>query len=370
MEDYTITIKKLVYGGQGIGFLDDKTVFVPQVLPGELVIINITGNRKKTLFAQLKKVLISSPHRRIPSCSLTDRCGGCNWQHIDYQEQLNQKTTLAQEVFNRIGKIQLTDSDIISGDEFQYRNRMRFHRNNAHEIGLNMRESNTIVPIKNCPIAHETINEFLSNPPHGYLDQFTVFADTNWLANEEYDGDKELSVTVLGKPIFFTIKQFFQSNILMLEKMIPDITEGLSGNTLIDLYCGVGTFAAFLQDTFTKIILVEENIAALNYAAKNIPNKNSELYGISVENWIKIKKKQKTIDAVILNPPRTGLSSTVRQYLLTIRPTKIVYVSCNPVTQARDIRELISGGYTLEKITLFDFYPQTAHIESVAKLVL
>jgi 23S rRNA (uracil1939-C5)-methyltransferase len=179
-----------------------------------------------------------------------------------------------------------------------------------------------------------------------------------------------IAATVLGKTIRFDLRCFFQSNLAMVEKLIPYALDGLSGEEALDLYCGVGLFGAFLKDRFARVLAVEENPISLEYALGNIGDTHRFLRG-RVEDLIREERGPLASgrpDAVVVDPPRDGLDAAVRDYLIAKRPPKLVYVSCNPVTLARDLKILLAAGFVLDDLRLFDFYPQTAHVEAVAKL--
>ena len=179
-----------------------------------------------------------------------------------------------------------------------------------------------------------------------------------------------ITASILGKPIRFDLRCFFQSNLEMTEKLIPYALDGLSGREALDLYCGVGLFGAFLKDRFERVLAVEENPISLEYALGNIGDTGEFLRG-RVEQLLKEERGPLASgrpDAVVVDPPRDGLDPAVKEYLIAKKPPRLVYVSCNPVTLARDLKTLVANGFKLDDLRLFDFYPQTAKVESVAKL--
>ncbi len=174
----------------------------------------------------------------------------------------------------------------------------------------------------------------------------------------------------------------------MLPALVSWALEGLGGDTAADLYCGVGLFGAFLTESFSRIICVESSAMSLSYARRNLAGASHEFYPMSVEDWIASPaapsgirpaaqprraregalRGARRLDAVVVDPPRPGLGPEVRAWLRDAAPRRLVYVSCNPVTLARDLGELVAGGFVLDDLRLFDFYPQTSHVEAVAKL--
>ncbi|MDQ3000404.1 MAG: class I SAM-dependent RNA methyltransferase [Fibrobacterota bacterium] len=180
----------------------------------------------------------------------------------------------------------------------------------------------------------------------------------------------EIAVDILGKTIRFDLRCFFQSNLEMIEKLIPFALEGLEGEEALDLYCGVGLFGAFLKDRFKRVLAVESNSVSLEYALRNIGDTHHFLRG-RLEDLLLEERGHLAgcrPDAIVVDPPRDGLEKTVREFLIAKKPARIVYVSCNPVTLARDLKTLLAAGFILDDLRLFDLYPQTAHVEAVAKL--
>jgi 23S rRNA (uracil1939-C5)-methyltransferase len=365
---YEIAIEKLVPGGNGMGRINNKVIFVPGVIPGETVKAEIIEDKKGLFFGKVIRIICPSPSRRTPPCPLADTCGGCNWQHMTYEEQSRQKVLIARDCFRRTAGTQPPEIEIIQGPGLGYRNRVQFHRDEKGNIGYMARDSNNVVPVNRCPVVIERINEFLSRPPEGNRPRFTVFAGNGWIASEEDEDKRDLSVTLSGREISFNVMSFFQSNLVMLEKLVQYIAGGLEGNVLLDLYSGVGVFGASLGVHFKKIIAVDENPISVNYAAVNITGENNEFYGMSVEDWIGSLRKPVQAETVIVDPPRTGLGRKVRVFLNEIRPHNIMYVSCDIATFARDIKDFLEGGYRIRDVVIFDFYPQTSHIESLALL--
>jgi 23S rRNA (uracil1939-C5)-methyltransferase len=179
----------------------------------------------------------------------------------------------------------------------------------------------------------------------------------------------------LDKELLMDAGVFFQSNGTALEALIPELREAAAGADpslpMADIYCGVGTFAAFLGDRFSRIDLVEENQQAVNLARKNIPPGNSRFFPKKVDRWVTGRggRGEAPYGFITVDPPRQGLSGPLRQWLVREGPPVLAYVSCDPPTLARDSGELCRGGYGLKKLSFHDFYPQTAHIEALAVFV-
>jgi 23S rRNA (uracil1939-C5)-methyltransferase len=203
--------------------------------------------------------------------------------------------------------------------------------------------------------------------PEG-LDRFTVFSNGEYVATEGIDDDRDLVARVCGREIVLSVGCFFQSNLAVLDKLVPWALEGLAGATAADLYCGVGLFGSFLSERFSRIICVESSAMSLSYAKRNVAGPAHEFFPLSVEQWITSGAARGPFDAAVVDPPRTGLGTEMRAWLCGAAIERLVYVSCNPVTLARDLGDLCGSAFALDDLRLFDFYPQTSHIEAVAKL--
>jgi 23S rRNA (uracil1939-C5)-methyltransferase len=258
---------------------------------------------------------------------------------------------------------------------------MQFHRvmkpkSGQSRVGLKERASEAVIPIETCPIADPGIQETLRQKtliPPPSLDRFTVYSREETLLQE--GKQQRGTVRLLGAPLIMDAGVFFQSNGQVLERLLKAVRsvaeKADKSLPVADLYCGVGTFAYFLQDLFPALDLMEENTKALNLAKQNITSASARFFPTSDEHWAKqaVKKpKEHHYGFMVLDPPRQGLSPALRDFLAHAGPPLIAYVSCDPVTQARDCKDLVKAGYHLETLDLYDFYPQTAHMESLAVL--
>ncbi len=365
-----LSITRLVAGGDGLGFLNGKAVFVPGVLPGERVRIRVVHSRRDYDRAVLVEILEPSVHRVEPGCRYAGVCGGCDWLHIDYAEQLRLKVSIAVEALRRTGRIGREDLPIEPSAPWQARNRAQVHCGPRGGIGYMGARSIRVVPVDECPIVSPAMGRLFrgETPPPDGLERFTVFADGETLAVEGRDDSRDLAVKVNGREIFFSVGCFFQSNVGVLQKLVPWALAGLQGETAADLYCGVGLFGAFVAEKFSRTFLVESRAMSISYARRNVTGGSPEFYPMTVEQWITSGAARAPLDAVIVDPPRAGLSAEVRTWLTESTPRRLIYVSCNPVTLARDLAVLIAEGYVLDDVRLFDFYPQTSHVEAVARV--
>lgn len=376
-EETELTIERLVAGGEGLGHMPEnsrtgpgKVVFVPGVLPGERVRVRLTGAGRDFSRARLTRVLEPSPDRVEPVCALAGTCGGCDWMHIDHGAQGELKKSIVAEALRRIGRLDAAriPMDFVKGPPLGYRNRVQIHRDAEGRFGFLGRDSHRFTAVPSCPVCVPALNRLFQAPFAGEGDRFTAFSDGDWTADGERDADRDLAVTLRGRGIRFSVGCFFQSNLAMLDGFLGDATEDLSGGAACDLFCGVGLFGAFLRDRFRTVVCVESQQTALDYARRNVAGSAHEFYPLDAETWARGPACRLKADAVVADPPRTGLPAAVREAIARMAPRDLVYVSCDPVTLSRDLGHLASLGFRLERIRLFDFYPQTAHIETVARL--
>ena len=387
-----LTVEKLVPGGEGLARHEGKVVFIPGTLPGERIRARLTESKKDYARAEVLEVLEPSPERIVPPCPVAGRCGGCDWQHIGYAAQLLQKTAMAADALRRIGGMEWPGLGIEPGEPWRYRNRAQLHRAPGGGMGFLARGSHDVVPVTTCPVADPSLDALLApeaapaagsarfmawgHAGRGGTGGARALAAMGNAAGREHENDAaaeggEISVDILGKTIRFDLRCFFQSNAGMVEKLIPYALEGLSGTTAMDLYCGVGLFGAFLADHFRSVIAVEENASSLAYARKNIPGAEHVFLQGRLEDLVlqgSLGGPDAAPEAVIVDPPRPGLDQAVRDWLIERMPPRLVYVSCNPATMARDLKSLTASGFVVKDMRLFDFYPQTAHVEAVARL--
>lgn len=368
MKIKNIKIDKIIAGGDGLGFLDGKAHFVPQSLPGEIIQIEIVEEKKGFNRCKIQEVLEPSKHRSIPFCPIYDKCGGCNMQYTTYANQLTLKKSMVRDIFLRNGKIELPDFDFFDSPSTGYRNRVQFHIS-GDKIGFKKKQSNEVIHIGTCPLLVDSLNNYLKEDNKVPFDRVTVFSDgiTNYIGGI----DDTCSISLMNKTITFNPGAFFQSNLSILPSLIKHLNSFVCGTSVMDLYCGVGLFSTFLPENITDIVAVEMDTRVKPFIKKNLGERNYLFYGMSLEDYISrgLHKKNK-IDTIIVDPPRKGLSQSVREFLIASTAKRIIYVSCDPTTMARDISELNISGYSLIHFSCFDFYPNTNHVEAFGVLDL
>jgi 23S rRNA (uracil1939-C5)-methyltransferase len=367
-----VTVERLVAGGEGLARREGKALFVGGVLPGERAAVRLVESRKDFDRAALVEVRDPSPDRVSPACPLAGRCGGCDWLHVSHAAQLALKRAIVRETLHRTGRIERGEPLLEPGPALAYRNRVQLHRHPAGALGYREAAGRRVVEARTCPVAVPSIDALLADPPPEAsiaLDRFTVFGDASWAACEGRDDDRELQVDVAGRAMRFSVGCFFQSNLAVLHDLARHVASAAgAGDAAADLYAGVGLFSALVCSRFARLVAVESSARSLSFAGRNVAPAALEAFPMTVEQWIAAGAAGGPFDAVIADPPRAGLGREARTWLASARPRIVVYVSCNPVTLARDLGDLARAGFEIDDLSLFDFYPQTSHVESVAVL--
>ncbi|MDR0558385.1 MAG: methyltransferase [Treponema sp.] len=382
-EVFTSQIERIASNGAGILSHNGQKFFVDKTAPLDRVTVRVQEMHKGWGTAELLCIEEQSPFRTPCVCPLAGQCGGCSLQHLAYETQVEEKAAILKDAFVRIGGFKAPPAvQIRRSKGFGYRNRVQFHRFRSSLPGFKMKQSDEIVQVAACPVADEGVNKALAEKrvtPPVEKDRWTVYSykDTFLMEGKNERG----SVVLLDKRLLLDAGVFFQSNASALETLIKDVVSvaeeagaaPLAAPLAADIYCGVGTFAAFLQDLrcFKSLDLVEENKAALSLARGNISaaaGRGGTCYAVSADGWARGNKNR--YGFIIADPPREGLSPGVRAWLCAQGAAPyapvFAYVSCNPSTLARDSEALVKSGYALSSLAFYDFYPQTPHIESLA----
>ncbi len=382
-------VEKLVNGGEALVRLNDGVAFLHGALPGELVRVRIGGRRKGRLVASLAEVLEASSHRRGPTCSLFGTCGGCDWQHLSYEAQIEWKRRIVAENLRRIGGLSIDPFaiEVVYGDEYGYRNRVQVHRDERGVLGFRRRGSRSLVPVPECPVATPPINRLLRKwadgaddptPPRG--ERTTIVDGASGLALD--DRDRTASVVVDTVAIRFDPGGFAQANHALLPELARTLRRERRGRTLVDLYAGAGLLAALsVDDETTEVVCVEPDARNAAFIHDNLAGNGRltvRVINATAESALGDARLMTTLaegGTILLDPPRRGLGPAVRAWLggvlvdalgVTGAP-RVVYVSCDAAALARDLGEL-APSFRLAALSIFDFYPQTAHIECVAVL--
>jgi 23S rRNA (uracil1939-C5)-methyltransferase len=416
---HTVTLGTLARDGSAlaeitepneIGELHTRTLHVPAGLPGECVTIAVESpapppkRRKRYWKARPPRVWITDVHHASPLrvqavCPVFGQCGGCQLQHMRYEAQLEWKRSIVQELLRDIGDFEDPPvlETITCDNSWHYRNHMRFSVNREGQPGLTARGTHRVLPLEVCPIAHEQINQalhVLSTVPNQrpqvlmrcgvatgqiLIQPFPAESIISQLAEEALDVHSETIEERLGGELFrIRPSSFFQTNTAQAEKMVAMVLEGLRvfgqhsqerQRTIIDAYCGVGTFALILARHVDKVIAIEESASAMKDAQWNLREvSNVEMLKGKVEDLLPTLKEH--IDGLVIDPPRAGCQQIVLDALVQHPVDRIVYVSCEPSTLSRDLNILchVHSSYRLLSVQPLDMFPQTAHIECVAIL--
>lgn len=362
-----VHIEKLVYGGDGFGRVDGQAVFVPGTAPGDIVRARVVERKKGFIRAEPVELLEAGPGRREPPCPLFGACGGCQLQHVDYATQVAAKGEFVRETLTRIGRLEMPGPVLVHAapdHELGYRTRATAHVARARQgrlFGFYESRSHRIVDVPSCPL-------------------FVPELDAEWQRAREPGGmprgvtEVEIAAgdetTVGGVRYRFGAGTFFQVNRFMLDALVEGaIGREPGGRLALDLYAGVGLFAIPLARRFERVVAVEGNQRAADYARRNARENgapNVEVVVEPVERWL--AGAAEGADLAVLDPPRTGLGRDGAAALARLAPSRIVYVSCDPATLARDARVIVDAGYTIESVEAYDLFPQTYHVEAIAKL--
>ncbi len=382
-ERVVIKIDSVAFGGEGVGRIDNYVAFVPFSAPGDELEIEITQVKKKFVRGKILKIIQPSPWRVIPPCRYYEKCGGCCYQHLDYQHQLAIKTKQVQDAFRKIGKIAEppVSGIIASPSEYHYRGKAQFHAEttaNGLKIGFLDVSGGRLINIDHCEIMEDTINEKIrllreSKRVKQNDNDLTVWSEC--LAGDTHDKDSVVRV-IKGKSFLVPRDGFFQANLYLTDKLVDEVCRLASSdkvNTLIDAYCGSGLFSVFLSPYAKNVIGIEINEKSVMYAGINAENagvKNAGFIHDDMETVLQtgFLPVGDRADIIVLDPPRTGCDKTVLKAIVDLQPSKIIYISCNPATQARDVQYLSECGYHLISLQPVDMFPQTEHIEVVGFL--
>jgi len=401
-----ITFTTLTYGGDAMGRLEDsRAVFVPFGLPGERVRVRLREEKRGFARGELVEILEASPNRIIPRCKHFGICGGCHYQNLPYEEQLKAKTEILRDQLTRIGKIENppVQNMVASPSPWNYRNHVQFHLTEEGKLGyvspLPLGEGGGVRAITECHLPEASINSLwpqLDFEPGTDIERVALRAgnDDDLLILESdspqspeleieagisvahvFDentvviaGNDHIVISVLGRDFRVSAASFFQVNTAMAEKMVNHLLTNLpitQSSVLLDVYCGIGLFSAFLAPKCERVIGIESSPPACEDFSVNLDEfENVELYEGLAEDVIPHLEAKP--DIVLVDPPRVGLEKRVVDGILRMKPRVIAYVSCDPSTLARDARRLINGGYRLKDVTPFDIFPQTYHIESIS----
>jgi 23S rRNA (uracil1939-C5)-methyltransferase len=403
-----LPLTAMAHGGMALGRHKGQVVFVPYAIPGEAVRVEIVETAAHWAKARLIKVLEPSPHRVEPPCPHfgPDRCGGCQFQHIAYEAQVEFKRQVVIDQLARVGGLREANVlDIIAAAEpWSYRNQAQFNVTPEGRLGFLTADSHRVVPVKECLILDSLLDDLWAaldmEWPQLYRlslrcgsatgDLMAVFELDHY---EDFDievdfpvscvllladgevvvlvGDSYLTEHVAGRDYRISAGSFFQVNTAGAEVLVALAREYLApagDETLVDLYCGGGLLGLAVADCVKRVVGVEADPSAaidFRYNARGLHH--VELLEGQVETVL--SHLEGGVDLLVLDPPRSGAGRRVVSEVVRLSPRRVVYVSCDPATLARDARHLIESGYRLQAVQLVDLFPQTYHIEAVALFI-
>jgi 23S rRNA (uracil1939-C5)-methyltransferase len=415
---FEFTAEKLVYGGDALGHYQGRTILVPRALPGERLEVEEVRTAKGVTRARPLRVISAAPERVSPPCPYFGQCGGCHYQHLNYENQAVWKREIVRETLRRIGKIVWENEiPIHAGEPWNYRNQVQFKVSSSGgrtELGFFEAESHQLVPVEECKILSPRLNAVLATlRDEAWSESLADCSEIEMLADER---DENVMLTLRGKfteprgdalarrcleeaPGIRTVAvernsrfrvygepaldyragefeyqispgSFFQASRPLLSEMVAAVTGGQSGALALDLYAGVGLFTLPLAKAFNQVVGAEGNRGAardLEANARRHELRNVRAVGESAYDFLR-RFAQTGPNLVVLDPPRAGVGAPTLELLAKLRPARLHYASCHPPTLARDIAFLSARGYLLNMIEMFDFFPHTSHIECLARL--
>ena len=428
MKPFQVMVERIIPGGKGIAFVEKKAVFLPLVVPGDCVRVKQVADRGSYLEVLNSELVEASPDRQQPPCSYFGRCGGCDFQQMNIRSQLNNKAGILTDALLRVGRIGSTESRIIqhaSPDSF-YRNRVQLKvltRNGTVSFGFYESASHRVVEVDRCQITQDALWAIL--PDLKTFLELSPMTVAHLIEVEIFQGDEEDSLIDLkvepnvdnlsafkrdllaggfdwgsrrvslyisrsqkrtlrvlgpgyvqktvGKCTYRVSRgSFFQVNDLMLESLSQRATHGLEGFRALDLFCGVGLFTLPLSMKFDLVWAVDQNASAvldLKWNARTNGRRNCRIFHREVDSFLRDRYRDlEEVDLVLLDPPRSGIPKITVGRVADLKASKIVYVSCDPATLARDVAIFLGRGYALESLEIVDLFPQSHHVETVARL--
>jgi 23S rRNA (uracil1939-C5)-methyltransferase len=346
----TVAITDIAFGGSGVGRADGCVIFVPFTAPGDLVEAKILTRKKNFAEAVLVRLLTPGPARTEPRCSLFGKCGGCAYQHLHYEEQLQIKARQVAETLRRVGRIAIPEIEptVPAPHEYGYRNRIRIHVVDG-EVGFFAHKSHRLIRVDRCEIAEDSVNDRLTD------------------AHRRVPDDGDYLVTARHRAFFEQTNPAVAE--LLRAAVVTEVAENAaSAEIIVDAYGGAGFFATALTAYARRVIGIEANDHAVMQARRGAAPNEEHLHGRVSELLPEVLESHASARVTLLmDPPATGLEVGVAEAILRHPPERILYISCNPATLARDIARL-DNAYAVNRVRPFDMFPQTAEIEVLVAL--
>ena len=380
---HSVRIEKLVAGGDGLARMDDgRVVFIPGVLADEVVEISLAESRSDFGRGTLLSIVEPSAQRRVPPCPHVEQgCGGCDWQHIERRIQGQAKLAIVKEAYTRTAKLDV-EPQLRRITEDARRTTVRMVSTSDGTLGFRAHESHDIIPVSQCGVSHQLINDFIASPVLDGAGEVTirVGARTGDIGVWAHDGKLARTLpaglktgersTITERVGDHTYKvsmgSFFQSSPEAAELIIDSVsrrldTLGIEGGLLCDAYGGVGLFSLAFSERFDEVLLVESSESACRDAVRNLAECAAVIEQANMDNW-----ESAEADVVIADPARQGLGKHGAAAVIDTGAPTVILVSCDPVAGARDARLLVNAGYTIGEVEVLDIFPETHHVEVVA----
>lgn len=392
MKNLEVEITNLDHFGRGI-VKKEKPIFIDNALVGEIVEIEITKDNKKYSEGRVIKYIKKSPLRVESNCPFYDKCGGCDLLHLSYQEQLKYKETKVKEIIKKFSGLECV-KEIVPTIQYNYRNKVTLHV--KQKLGYYQKKSYDIINIDNCLIADERINDLikkLNNIDLNTITKITIRVsskesmlvieggkldialfeevDTIIVDNQVLKGRGYIIEEINNLKFVISPDSFFQVNRLGMINIYNQVLKYVDNDTkVLDLYCGTGTIGIYLADKVNQVLGIEINKSAINDALMNKKINNLENIDFKLGDVEDVLNNNSfKADCIVVDPPRAGLGNMVIKNIFKIQPQKLIYVSCDPVTLARDLN-ILKDKYDVVEITPFDMFSNTYHVECVGLLCL
>ncbi|MDZ4183727.1 MAG: 23S rRNA (uracil(1939)-C(5))-methyltransferase RlmD [Desulfuromonadales bacterium] len=421
-----LTIESLVFGGNGLGRLDGKAIFVPLTAPGDQIHCRIVRDKGRWAEAELIDILQPAAERITPPCPVFGLCGGCQWQFLPYSEQARWKEAIYRDLLQRQAGVAVEKIRpiVVAPEPYAYRSRAQFkccQSSNGFTLGFFRKGSHSVIGIDACPLLPATVNDLISllksaidgTAVAAHIPQIdagiddrgkvrlVIHARNNVAATvaellrplaiskgvalfvqgdrqgglQHICGEEDLVISCDTPPLALAYKAggFSQINLEQNRALLNAVLSAaeLQGTErVLDLYCGMGNFSLPLARRCAEVVGVEDyapSIAQAKINAKQNGLNNIRFYARPAAGALRAYGQKAPFDLVVLDPPREGASDVCRE-LIDLGPPRVIYISCDPATQARDLKTLLQNGYNCVAAQPFDFFPQTHHIESLAIL--
>jgi len=410
-ESFPITIEKLVYGGAGLGRYQGKVVFVPFSVPGDRLLVSLVASKKTFIRAEIIDIIESGSGRIPPICPHFMKCGGCQWQQLEYSRQVEAKRRILEEIFHHRFP-QTRELPIVMkacAQPFAYRSRSRVQLRGSGSrsvVGFFRSGSNRVEDIESCPLFRPALNEALSALRQYRLkvDDDAGTQEMDMACSEEegtwdtvrtgYEANEGIPTLIgpriregvilhrrIGEFLYsVTASVFFQANdfmILDLAGLVQEAVKSAGNSSALDLFAGVGLYSLPLARQFEEVIAVESSSAASALCSENAKAAglgHIQTVCADVAAWMNSQESAKAspkrkVDLIVLDPPRTGASTGIMTKIGVWAPDTILYVSCDPQTLARDLTVIAPRNYTIDLVEGLDMFPQTYHFETVVRLI-